>query len=68
MNIYRGEKCANELFITADRGSTSVGPCGYGDHYAASYEWDISEDEKTDRDKDVGSLISENGSSTSVFE
>jgi hypothetical protein len=35
ISIYRGEECANELFVTA------LGPCGYGEHDVASYQWGV---------------------------
>ena len=33
--VFRGEKCANEEFID------TVGPCGYGEHDAGSYQWGL---------------------------
>jgi len=56
-SIYRGERCANEEFI--DR----IGPCGYGEHYDASYQWGID----GDYNKDGGS-IRINGDDTVVFD
>ena len=35
ISVYRGPRCANEQFIDA------LGPCGYGEHDAASYQWGI---------------------------
>jgi len=42
ISIYRSEKCANEQFINA------LGPCGYGEHDAASYQWGVDGDRKKD--------------------
>jgi hypothetical protein len=42
ISIYRGEKCANEAFLN------EVGPCGYGEHDAAWYQWGIGGDPKKD--------------------
>lgn len=55
--LYRGEKCANEEFIDTN------GPCGYGEHDDASYQWGID----GDYDKDTGS-IRINGDDTVVFD
>lgn len=50
ISIYRGERCANEEFID------TLGPCGYGEHDAASYQWGVEGDSHKDeglvRDKD----------------
>lgn len=45
-SIYRGEKCANEAFLNA------IGPCGYGEHEDADYQWGI----EGDYNKDEGSI------------
>jgi hypothetical protein len=42
ISVYRGEKCANEQFINA------LGPCGYGEHDAASYQWGVEGNPKQD--------------------
>lgn len=55
--VYRGEKCANELFL--DR----VGPCGYGDHDSASYEWGVD----GHPGKDSGLIRANNGDLQKVF-
>ena len=55
--LYRGEKCTNEEFIDTN------GPCGYGEHEDASYQWGID----GDYDKDGGS-IRINGDDTVVFD
>ena len=68
MNVFRGEKCASEVIDDLNPATTSLGPCGYGDHHSAFYEWDLSADENTDQDKDDAMLISENGNSTLFFD
>jgi hypothetical protein len=54
ISIFLGSKCANEDFID------QLGPCGYGEHDAASYQWGINGDSHSDegliRQKD-GSLL-----------
>ena len=57
ISIYRGEKCANELFIDTD------GPCGYGEHDDASYQWGID----GDQNKDAGSIVAK-GNEVAVFD
>lgn len=42
ISVYRGEKCANEQFINA------LGPCGYGEHDAGSYQWGVDGNPKKD--------------------
>ena len=54
--VYRGEKCANEQFIDSN------GPCGYGEHDDAFYQWGI----EGDYNKDSGS-IREKGDNTVVL-
>lgn len=46
LSVYRGEKCANELYIDTN------GPCGYGEHDDALYQWGI----EGDPNKDSGSI------------
>jgi len=46
LSVYRGEKCANEQFIDTN------GPCGYGEHDDALYQWGI----EGDPNKDSGSI------------
>jgi hypothetical protein len=43
--VYRGGKCANESYID------TLGPCGYGEHDAAGYQWGI--DNNPDNDSGV---------------
>jgi len=38
ISIYRGSKCAGEQF------TDDVGPCGYGEHEVASYQWGVGGD------------------------
>lgn len=54
--IYRGETCANENYVS------TAGPCGYGDHDDALYQWGIG----GDSNKDLGS-IRLNGKEVPVF-
>ena len=42
ISVYRGERCANEQFID------DLGPCGYGEHDVASYQWGVGGDRKKD--------------------
>jgi hypothetical protein len=40
--IYRGSQCANEQYISLeDAKKGRLGPCGYGEHDDASYQWGI---------------------------
>jgi hypothetical protein len=55
--VYRGERCANEQFID------DLGPCGYGEHDSASYQWGIEGDSR----KDSGLVIGNNGDFRKVF-
>lgn len=55
--VYRGEKCANEQFID------NLGPCGYGEHDAASYQWGLEGDPR----KDSGLVLGKNGDFRKVF-
>jgi hypothetical protein len=41
-SVYCGEKCANEQFIDTN------GPCGYGEHDHALYQWGIGGDYNND--------------------
>ena len=55
--IYRGPRCANEEFIE------DLGPCGYGEHDAASYQWGIDGDSKNDS----GAIRTKDGDLQTVF-
>jgi hypothetical protein len=57
ISVYRGEKCANEQFVETD------GPCGYGEHDDASYQWGIDRDQN----KDAGSIVTK-GNDVTVFD
>jgi hypothetical protein len=57
ISIYRGEKCANEQFLD------EIGPCGYGEHDAGSYQWGVDGDPK----KDGGVLRQANGEMRKIF-
>lgn len=56
--IYRGEKCANEEFIN------ELGPCGYGDHNDAQYQWGIN----GDPNHDAAGLKNSGGAELDVFD
>jgi hypothetical protein len=56
LTVYRGNKCANEEYLD------SIGPCGYGDHDDAYYQWGID----ADASKDSG-VIRVRGNPTEVF-
>lgn len=56
--VYRGEKCANEEFID------QLGPCGYGDHNDAHYQWGIH----GDPGQDAAYLRNKDGQQTLVFD
>jgi hypothetical protein len=63
--IFRGEKCANEDYISdADIDRGRLGPCGYGEHDDAYYQWGID----ADRNKDDAGIRDENGNSIPVFD
>ncbi len=57
ISVYRGDKCANEQFIN------ELGPCGYGEHDDASYQWGISGDPA----KDSGLVQTKDGNRVEVF-
>ena len=57
ISIYKGDKCADEEFID------HVGPCGYGEHDAASYQWGVDGDAK----KDEGLVRQSNGDWRKIF-
>jgi hypothetical protein len=56
--VYRGEKCANEQFIDTN------GPCGYGEHDDALYQWGI----EGDYNKDSGSIRTGGDNTVVVFD
>jgi hypothetical protein len=57
--IYKGAKCADEEYATK-----GLGPCGYGEHSAASYQWGIDRQ----ADQDSGDLVAPDGNLTVVFD
>ena len=57
IGVYRGAKCANEQFID------TLGPCGYGEHDAAGYQWGVDGNPK----KDGAWIRSKNGDLRKVF-
>jgi hypothetical protein len=65
LDVYRGEKCAYEV------SSESVGPCGYGDHDDAYYQWGILGDNPNnglDPNKDEGGIRLASGDLVKVFD
>ena len=57
ISIYRGDRCANEQFID------DLGPCGYGEHESASYQWGID----SDPEKDSGAIRAKNDDLQTIF-
>jgi hypothetical protein len=55
--VYRGERCASEELVD------SLGPCGYGDHSAAWYQWGIG----GVPNNDSGGIKSKDGVVVKVF-
>ena len=65
LTVYRGTKCANEQYVTdAQIAKGSLGPCGYGEHDDAYYQWGIDGDPT----KDVGALSHSDAGDTLVFD
>lgn len=58
ISVYRGQTCANEEF------TNSLGPCGYGEHDVASYQWGIEGDSA----KDSGDIRAKGGDMSPVFD
>ena len=50
IEVYRGERCANEEFINGN------GPCGYGEHYSAAFQWGLLVNGIVDVNADEGLL------------
>jgi len=47
--VYRGAKCASEEYISdQELNQGYLGPCGYGDHSDAGYQWGLSGDSQED--------------------
>lgn len=63
--VYRGTKCANEGYISdADLEKGKLGPCGYGDHDDAYYQWGLDADPY----KDAAAIVTKNGDYAQVFD
>jgi hypothetical protein len=65
LSIYRGQKCADEEF------SDAVGPCGYGEHDDAYYQWGVLGDNPNDGldpDKDEAGIRLASGNMIKVFD
>jgi len=56
--IFRGNRCADEDFVD------NTGPCGRGDHDAASYQWGIH----GNPDWDTGTVVNRNGQEVVAFD
>jgi hypothetical protein len=61
--VFRGEKCANEGFSD----SPAPGPCGYGDHDSAVYQWGLLVDGVFDPDADSGGIFSADRAAKAIF-
>jgi hypothetical protein len=65
LSVYRGDKCASEPYLSdAQIESGNLGPCGYGEHDDATYQWGIS----ADSEKDTGDIRHRDGSDVRVFD
>jgi hypothetical protein len=65
LSVYRGERCAYEGYIrTAELEKGNLGPCGYGEHDDASYQWGIS----GDSEKDAGEIRATGGDMVQIFD
>jgi hypothetical protein len=63
--VYRGTKCVNEQYVTdAQIAKGNLGPCGYGEHDDAYYQWGIDGDPM----KDVGALSHSDAGDTLIFD
>lgn len=58
--VYRNAKCVSEAYEATGK----LGPCGYGEHDDAYYQWGVSGDPY----KDEGGLTDKNGNATVVFD
>jgi hypothetical protein len=65
LGIYRGEKCADENYISDGEmaAAGNLGPCGYGEHDNGTYRWGIGGDPL----KDSGTIRAKNGDLVEVF-
>jgi hypothetical protein len=65
LDVFRGEKCANEEYISnTDIDEGKLGPCGYGEHDDAYYQWGID----ADPNKDGAGIVDKNGNTIPVFD
>jgi len=62
--VYKGGKCASELFSD----SPGLGPCGYGEHSAAEYQWGLLVDGVFNTDADSGEMTASDGTIATVFD
>ena len=63
--VFRGERCAKEDYVSdAQIAKGDLGPCGYGEHDDAYYQWGID----GDPNKDVGTLRHTGADDTLVFD
>lgn len=62
--VYRGGKCASELFSD----SPGLGPCGYGEHSTAEYQWGLLVDGVFNTDADSGEMTASDGTIATVFD
>jgi hypothetical protein len=63
--VYRGDRCASEPYVSLKEAEAGhLGPCGYGDHDDAGYQWGIN----ADPDKDSGDIKDKNGKTVIVFD
>jgi len=61
--VYKGGKCASELFSD----SSGLGPCGYGEHSAAEYQWGLLVDGVFDADADSAEMTASDGTTVTVL-
>ena len=62
--VYKGGKCASELFSD----SPDLGPCGYGEHSAAEYQWGLLVDGVFNAEADSAELTASDGTTVTVFD
>jgi hypothetical protein len=62
--VYRGKKCASEGYVPmAEFQKGHLGPCGYGDHSAAGYQWGIN----GVPEQDAGDIMTTDGTDVEIF-
>jgi hypothetical protein len=63
--VYRGDECANEEYVSdAQLEKGNLGPCGYGEHDDAYYQWGVD----GDPNKDDAGIRTKNGDNLQVFD